>query len=337
MEVVTSKDMRVAGTPAEPRTHRLSWWELLGRSGWTWRRPLCDSLTSVLLEFEFTSREGFPGSMERIPTIQVCQVHTVFVSGTGTEDCMSDSSSHKDNNNRVNTEKSCCALVPKRVARIQTFQIGAVFSASECQDKANLGVILAYLVAKAYAIQHAAKCVAAPRQFLTEWLVNFVTKFRSEQQRRMQIRRDTSKLQFSSLNIEFEMHRRLRWLPRYVFGLLNSRGLAPFSSVHPDIQTFRSTQFTYVFRSRDRVWYSSEGCTLLTHTAAAQTNGLGADLQRAVPSNDGIQRPGQGPRSADTSLPHRDVHEVSACERNALTCVWECSSYSKALTVCAVR
>lgn len=224
MHVLTSKDMRVAGSPDEPQKRRLSWWRRRQSHGWRWSRPLCDAQTNVLIEFEFTSRDGFPRTMERIPTVQVCMVYTEF------------SSNNADNGNNVG---DIALLTPRRKARICTYQIGAALSGQQCQDKANLGVVLSYLAVKAQAIQKTAKKSSAARQFLTEWLVNFMTKYYHSNTERL------SDL-VAVVDTELETHVQLRWLSRFVFGLLNSRGLARFSSVHPDIQTSLSAQFSRI-------------------------------------------------------------------------------------------
>lgn len=251
MQVLTSKDMRVAGAPAESHTvHRSSWWKLIRSPAWSWHRPFCDALSSVMLEFAFASREGFPSSMERIPTVQICQVHTIFVpslgtstSATSTKVSRTNSVSGRTNDNNAGKDRAYARLVPKRVARIRTYQIGAAFSASECHDKANVGVILAFLAAKAHAIQRSAKSTTAASHFLTEWLVNLMTRFQLAQHSHQQSQCDSEP---SPVDMELETHPRLRWLTRYVFGLLNSRGLARISSVHPDIQTFTMAQFSCV-------------------------------------------------------------------------------------------
>lgn len=216
--------MRVTGTPGEPQKHRLSWWRRRSTSGWRWCRPLCDAQTNVLMEFEFTSRDGFPGTMERIPTIQVCMVYTVFSQST--------------NDDSNNDDGDSLPLTPQRKARICTYQVGAAFSGRDCQDKANLGVVMSYLTAKAHAIRKLTKKTSAARQFLTEWLANFMTKHHCNM--------ETEKSSDCVVDTELESHARLRWLSRHVFGLLNSRGLARFASVHPDIQTSLFAQFSRI-------------------------------------------------------------------------------------------
>ncbi|GAB9469073.1 hypothetical protein Gpo141_00006363 [Globisporangium polare] len=226
MHVLTSKDMRVTGTPGELQKRRLNWWRRRSSPGWRWRRPLCDAQTNVLMEFEFTSRDGFPATMERIPTVQVCMVYTEF-----SRQSVSDDGSNNEDGDNVH-------LTPRRKARICTYQIGAAFSGRDCQDKANLGVVLSSVAAKAHAIRTSARKTSAARQFLTEWLANFMTKYHLSMQ--------PGKSGDLVVDMELESHARLRWLSRYVFGLLNSRGLARFLSVHPDIQTSLSAQFNRI-------------------------------------------------------------------------------------------
>ncbi|KAF1334013.1 hypothetical protein FI667_g2165, partial [Globisporangium splendens] len=226
---IHARYMRVSGICEEADSKSiLKWWRK--RQPWRWYRPLCDQQANIVVELQFTHKEGFPETMERLPTVQVCQVYTEFIEGHIT-------------NNR---DEVGSVLIAKRKAHISTYQIGAAFSAKECQYKVNLGALVKYLTAKAYSIRKA--CIKGTasgdtREFLEGWLVNFLAKYHAAH---APVILTKPKLDALVVDTEFESHTRLRWLTRIVFGLMNSRGLVRFSAIHPDLQLVASTQLCQV-------------------------------------------------------------------------------------------